>query len=183
MDASEGVSGRPAKGAVLGVDYGTVRVGLALGFRSSGLVIPLPVLPHPGSEAEVVRSLAAVARERGAERVVFGNPLHASGAPSEMSRAVGRVAAALGEALDAPVVLRDEHGTSKDAEARLASLGLRWWQYDKGRVDALAAMAIVRADLLAENPRLGLLPADPEPEAPPPRAGRKERRRRARRRR
>ena len=43
-----------------------------------------------------------------------------------------------------PVLLQDERLSSVEAEARLKALGLRWWQYDKGQVDAMAAMAIAR---------------------------------------
>ena len=33
---------------LLGIDYGTVRVGLALAV--DGLIVPLTAMPHPGSE-------------------------------------------------------------------------------------------------------------------------------------
>ena len=174
------MSNPPSK-AVLGVDYGTVRIGLALGFLDSGLVVQLPVLANPGNVAEAVASLASLAKEKGATRVVVGNPVYASGDPSAMSRKVAVVAEALrAEGLD--VALQDERRTSVDAEEQLSAMGLRWWQYDKGQVDTLAAMAIVRAYMLNANPGLALLDEEP-PEPPPPRESRRDRRRRARRKR
>lgn len=173
---------------VLGVDYGRVRVGLALGFLRTGLTIALPVLDNPGTEEGVVAALASVAQARGADVVVIGDPRHMSGAQSEGSRTVARLAERLHEALGVPVVLEDERLTSADAEAQLRDAGLRWWQVPKGQVDTVAAMGIVRAYLTRKNPAL-LLAHEDEAQAPPEREGardagreRRERRKRAQRR-
>jgi putative Holliday junction resolvase len=166
---------------VLGVDYGSVRIGLALGCPRTGLVIPLPVMDHPGDEEAAVERILEVARGRAVGRIVIGDPLHMSGAASPMSATVGRLRRALEKALEIPVLLQDERLTSAEAEASLHASGLRWWQYDKGRIDALAAMAIVRDHLLAENPSLGLSTGEPPEEPAPPRTDRRARRRRARR--
>ncbi len=51
----------PESVTFLGVDYGTVRIGLALGFLDSGLVVQLPVLPNPGSvKAAVTGGLGCI---------------------------------------------------------------------------------------------------------------------------
>lgn len=167
----------------LGVDYGRKRVGLALGHPDTGLTLGLGALDHPGDDAGLVARLAEVVREREVAAVVLGQPLHASGAESPMSREVDRVAAALGEAVDVPVALQDERHTSAGAEASLADAGLRWWQYSKGHVDAIAAMTIVRDYMTARDPSLLLLAE--EPPVPPPGAdakpSRQARRERARR--
>ncbi|MBL4850493.1 MAG: hypothetical protein JKY65_33665 [Planctomycetes bacterium] len=34
----------------LGLDYGTVRIGLALSLPGGGLIVPLDTLAHPGEE-------------------------------------------------------------------------------------------------------------------------------------
>lgn len=173
---------------ILGVDYGTVRIGLALGDPRTGLVVPLPVMENPGEDAAVAAKLAEVARGHDVARVVLGDPIHLSGTESKMSRVVGRIRDMLSEQLEVPVLLRDERLTSADAEARLRATGLRWWQYDKGKLDALAAMTIVRDLLLEENPSLGLTAGDDEPdgpvgrEKPAAKRRRKEARRRARKR-
>lgn len=157
-----------SQGPVLGVDLGTVRVGLALGEPGSGLILPLPTLDHPGSDEALVARLAELARARDVAAVVIGLPLHAGGAESSNSRQATRLrellTAALGEAC--PVHLQDERWTSAQAETELRELGLRWWQVPKSQVDAMAAMTIVR-DWLSER---GLLPPEPgqEPPAPAP---------------
>lgn len=165
---------------VLGVDYGTVRIGLALGYVRTGLTLGLPVLDNPGSEEGVVERLAEVARARGVSVVVIGDPKHMSGAVSSGSRTSARLAEGLRRALDVLVVLEDERLTSADAEAQMRDVGLRWWQVPRGKIDTVAAMGIVRAYLTKRNP--ALLLATEEEAAPPPEreAGRERRDRRKR---
>lgn len=149
---------------VLGVDYGTVRVGLALGFLDTGLTIALPVLAHPGSEDALVASLAEVARARDATVVVIGDPLHLSGKKSAGTHTVTRLRGKLEETLKLPVVLEDERLTSADAEAQIRDTGARWWQFPKSQIDTIAAMGIVRGYMTRRRPEL--LTSREEPPAP-----------------
>ncbi|MEZ6184240.1 MAG: Holliday junction resolvase RuvX [Planctomycetota bacterium] len=175
------MSNPPPPRTVLGVDYGRRRVGTALGFLDSGLVIPIGFMHHPGTQEALVEQLVQVAHAREADVVVLGKPLHADGRESPMSAEVQKLRQDLAEKLEVPVELVDERHSSQDAEASLKDAGLRWWQVDKGRIDALAAMAIARGYLHARNPELALTPeaAPPEPEAEPD--DRRARRRRLRR--
>ena len=95
---------------VLGVDYGEVRIGLALGDLGSGLVLALPVLEHPGDEEGAAERLAEVARIREVGHVVLGNPIHMSGAASPMSLAVARIRDLIADRLDLPVPFHHHHG-------------------------------------------------------------------------
>jgi putative Holliday junction resolvase len=170
----------PSSGSVLGVDYGTVRIGLAVGELGSGLVLPLPVLANPGSFEATVERIAETARVREAAIVVLGNPVHMSGEESPMSAQVRKLKTALEAHMPIPVVLRDERLSSVQAEEQLKDAGLRWWQYEKGRIDTLAAMNLVRELLVEIKPELGRLnEASHEPPAPE-RRGRAQRRQDAR---
>jgi len=101
----------------MGLDYGTVRIGVAL---SDGL--RLAAHPH-----EVIRSddpqrderLREIVVEYEVTGIVVGLPTSLDG--SETTSAVGarRLAAHLESELDLPVVLSDERFTSKVAEAAL----------------------------------------------------------------
>lgn len=172
---------------VLGVDYGHVRVGLALGHADSGLVLGLPVLQHPGDDEGLALRLAEIARARDATVVVLGHPLHASGKASPQSKRVERLRDRLVELIPRiRLELEDERHTSQEAEASLADAGLRWWQFPKSQIDTAAAIAIVRSWLVRRNPALALQKDEPEapPTPDPPReASRKHRRKAARRRR
>ena len=174
----------PKQGRVLGIDFGLVRVGLAWGDLESGLVLPLPVLAHPGNDAELAVRLAEVVSEQEITQVVIGLPLYLDGQTSPMSQRVERLRAVLLPLVSVPVLLRDERLTSADAEAKLRDAGLRWWQIPKGQVDALAAMTLARELLFELRPELGLntsppaSDADPSPPNSPESRARKKRRER-----
>lgn len=175
----------PDSGAVLGVDYGTVRIGLALGELGSGLVLPLHVLECPKTPEETVARLADVARSRDAVAVVIGNPVHMSGQGSNLTVVVTRLRDEMTKVLGIPVLLRDERLTSVGAEESLAAAGLKWWQYPKSAIDTVAAMTIVRELLHELRPELGRVTE--EGQEPPPVEGSRrekgERRKQARKRR
>ncbi len=84
-----------------------------------------------------------------------------------MSIQVAKLQGALAARLQVPVVLRDERLSSVTAEEQLADAGMRWWQYEKGKIDTLAAMGIVRELLIEIKPELGRISAeDAEPPTP-----------------
>lgn len=155
---------------VLGVDYGTVRIGLAIGFLRTGLTVGIPVLENPGSEDAVVLALSEVARARSASVVVLGKPLHLSGKESAGSRLAARLREKLQLLLgaEAQVVLEDERLTSADAAEQLRDAGLRWWQMPKSQIDTVSAMTIARTYMTRRNPDL-LLEREQDAPAPPPR--------------
>ena len=166
---------------LLGIDYGTVRVGLALAV--DGLIVPLTAMPHPGSEEALAEQLAAVIAERSAEAAVIGLPLHMDGSQSPMADKASAVAKLLEEQTAAEVHLVDERLTSHGAEASLREAGLRWFEVDKGHIDCVSAMAILRdfigVEAPARDPDEDLLPEPPPP--PPSRAQRRRDLRRKRR--
>ena len=145
-----------AEGGVLGVDYGTVRIGVAFGDLGSGLVLPLPTVANPGEVKEAAARVAEVVVGRGPKEVVIGEPWHKSGASNPMVELVREFGRALEPLVEVPLVFMDERYTSAAAESTLAAAGLKWWQYDKGHVDAMAAMNLVRDRLRALRPELGL---------------------------
>lgn len=169
MSASEG----PAP--LLGVDFGTVRVGLAM--NAGSVIVPLEVLPYPGSDEALAEALTRIARERSVEGFVLGHPIHMSGELSPMAKRVGRFAEALGELSALPVHLVDERLTSHAAEASMRAVGLRWHEVDKGHIDCLSAMAILKDHLGEELPT-----SEPDrdsdllPEPPPAPSTRRDRR-------
>jgi len=94
----------------LGLDYGSARCGCAI-------VTPIDVVPRPGSRRGL-DALAALAAERGVERVVVGLPLSLSGADSEQTRETRQFAARLARRLGegVPVELHDERLTTRMAQ-------------------------------------------------------------------
>jgi putative Holliday junction resolvase len=151
-----------ARETVLGVDFGTVRVGFAIGELPGGLVLPLPTLPYPGTDELLADEVAALAAQREAALVLIGNPVHMDGRESDLSVRVRTLRALVSERCQVPVEVRDERCTSAAAESALREAGIPWWQVESGRLDAMAAMALVRDALLEAHPELALAAAESE---------------------
>jgi len=175
---------------VLGLDYGTVRIGLALALPGGDLIVPLDTLANPGEDAAAADLVAELVRSHSADDLVIGDPLHMDGAISDMSRRVHAFAELVRARVEIPVHLQDEGLTSQAAERQIRETGLHWRQFDKGRIDAVAAMGIIRdwkqaqGDLEPhDDVEPGSGPEPPEPEPPRSSPSRRDRRRKSRRKR
>ena len=100
---------------VLGVDLGKTRTGLALSDPLGITCRPLEVLVERDS-ARVAESIAALAKEYGADRIVLGLPRPLRGGRNQQMEEVLAFKALLERCTEVPVVLWDERFTSKLAE-------------------------------------------------------------------
>ena len=140
------MSTAPPRPRIVGVDYGTRRVGIAVADPLRMFARPLGVY-GPG---EALRVLAELHEREGIEVAVVGWPLLVDGAEGA---AVDRVRPFVGRlkkaAPGARVEVQDEHGSSKRALAGLVEAGV-----PRGRrraaLDAAAACVILD-DWLAEG--------------------------------
>lgn len=147
----------------LGVDVGTVRVGLAISDPSRVVATPLDTLlvDLPGDDdaawaAALAVRLATVAGERACETVVVGLPRALSGRDTASTRLARRVADALrsgadGVAASLEVATWDERFSSTEAERVLLGAGRRRAQRRDER-DRVAA-AIILQGWLDARPR------------------------------
>jgi len=108
--------------AVLGVDYGERRIGLAVSDPEGRIAFPAGTLQSAG-RAKDLAALCALAAERGVTRVVVGLPLHMDGRRGPEAEAAQRFAEALAEASGLPVETLDERWTSLEAERALRETG------------------------------------------------------------
>jgi putative Holliday junction resolvase len=107
---------------ILGVDLGTRRIGIAVADAGIGIARPLTTLNRGSSLDEDAAALGRVCREQGAAELVVGLPVEARGSEGEMAAAARAWAAAMGDRLAVPVVLRDERLSSFEAEQRLGRM-------------------------------------------------------------
>jgi putative Holliday junction resolvase len=118
------------QGRVLGVDIGTVRVGLALSDTSRTLASPLGTLDVPPGSADdawvsaLAVRLATVAAEQACDAVVVGLPRALSGGETATTTLVRRVVDAL-RRQDVRVEVWDERFSSVEAERVLIGAGRR----------------------------------------------------------
>lgn len=130
------------RGVRIGVDVGSVRVGVAASDPDGILASPVATLPREGALDGVV----ALVAEREAVEVVVGHPRHLSGATGASAKDAETFAEALRERLDVPVTLVDERLTTVTASRTLAERGVRG-KAQRAVVDQAAAVAILQSAL------------------------------------
>jgi putative Holliday junction resolvase len=135
-------------GVRIGIDLGSVRIGVAASDPSGLLAVPLETVPHDGRDLD---RIAAIAVEREALELVLGLPRTLSGVEGSSARTVRDYSVTLARRV-APRVVRlvDERLTTVSAEQDLRNAGVRG-RRARTVVDQLAAVAILQAALDAER--------------------------------
>ena len=112
-------------GAILGIDLGSRRIGLAVAGAGDLAARPLSTIRRgddPDAETAALAAIERVVRQHAVTEVVVGLPLEARGSEGTMSAAARAWAATLATALGLPVALRDERLSSHLAESRLGPM-------------------------------------------------------------
>ena len=131
---------------VLGVDYGSKRIGLALSDPTGTIASPLETLVRRAGKRPPIAKLETIARDSEVEHLVVGLPLDLDGHETEWCGEVRGVGELLAERLSVGVSFVDERMTSVRAERAIRALGLpKHKREDKSRVDAAAAQLILQA--------------------------------------
>ena len=144
-----GGGGGPARalaGRVLGVDLGSVRIGLALSDPTRTVASPHSVLRRTREHGADHRAIADIAREHEVTTIVVGLPLSLSGAKGPAARAaeaeIEELRELVGPELD--VVAHDERLTTVTAERSLDEARVR--RADRAAVvDKIAAAVMLQA--------------------------------------
>lgn len=139
--------------AVLAIDYGRKRIGLALSDESGQIARPLCVLPRTNRRSDVTR-IREFCRHHGVGSVVVGWPVRLDGTPGEMAAEAERFAERLRKHLGLPVELIDERLSSWEATQVAAQSPVRGKESagKKSSLDDLAAAVILR-DYLSRSGR------------------------------
>ncbi len=132
---------------IAGIDFGTVRIGIATADLAIGIAGPYETYSRRSErlDAEYFRRLAA---EERIGRFVVGLPVFASGNESPKSLEVRTFGAWLEKLTGVPVEYFDERYTSAEAETLLLEAGLTK-KRRKERLDQLAAQIMLTAYLEA----------------------------------
>lgn len=135
---------------VLAFDYGTRRIGVAVGNRLSG-ARPLATVAHGGA-APPWQDIDRLVREWRPTALVVGLPLGLDGGEQATSRAARAFADTLRARFSLPVHLVDERHTSQEADRRFATRRAAGTarRKDAATLDAIAAQVILES-WLAEN--------------------------------
>tara|TARA_R110002049_G_scaffold4601_5_gene32716 strand:+ start:1004033 stop:1004542 length:510 start_codon:yes stop_codon:yes gene_type:complete len=137
----------PDSGRIASIDFGTVRIGVAVCDPDRILASPLEVHPAANWRDDGDYFRALVKSERIAAFVV-GLPIHCDGGESEKSKQCREFARWLFEQTELPIRLFDERFTTAAAKQRMAGGGYTR-KKKKKRVDAIAALVLLESFLEA----------------------------------
>lgn len=138
----------PAQGRIIGIDFGTRRIGVAISDPGQTIATPLEIRQSQNrqSDGKWFRKLAA---DEQAVGWVIGLPVHMSGDPSKKSREANEFGTWLGELTELPVAWQDERYSTSRAKEICAQLGLRG-EKRKAHLDKIAAQVILSSWLERE---------------------------------
>jgi putative Holliday junction resolvase len=127
---------------VLGIDVGSVRIGLAVSDETRTVASPLSTLPN--DSRTMWTRLEREMEDRHVERVVIGLPRRLDGTEGEAAEDARRFAAELGHHTAVPVELWDERFTTMYAERSLIESGVRR-RRRREVIDAVAAALLLQS--------------------------------------
>ncbi|MBX9787549.1 MAG: Holliday junction resolvase RuvX [Pirellulales bacterium] len=134
-------------GRVAAIDYGTVRIGIAITDRRRTLASPLETYTRVSRQADAARFVRLV-KEEGVRLFVVGLPVHLDGHESAKSREATAFGRWLHETTSVPVEFFDERYSTTFATEQLAPAGFTK-KRQKKRLDAVAAQVLLTAWLEA----------------------------------
>lgn len=142
-------------GTLLGFDFGTRRIGVAVGETLTGIASPLGAIEGEANEARM-RDIERLVREWRPAGFVVGRPRHADGSEHEVARLAEKFARRLQARFALPVAFVDETLSSASAESALRESRTRARR--SGDVDAMAAAIILQSFLDEAAARGGAAP-------------------------
>ncbi|WP_447594800.1 Holliday junction resolvase RuvX [Aquipseudomonas campi] len=134
---------------LLGFDYGTKQIGVAVGQVITGQARELCVLKAQNGVPDW-QKVERLIKEWQPDAIVVGLPLNMDGSKSEMSDRAEKFARRLNGRFNLPVHTHDERLTTFEAKGERLAQGQRGG-YRENPVDALAA-ALLLEGWLAEHP-------------------------------
>jgi len=140
---------------ILAFDFGTRKIGVAIGNTLTRIARPLTTIESDVSAARFDR-IASLIDEWRPDLLVVGRPLHADGSEHEMTARAERFARQLSGRFGVSVTCVDERFTTVVADAELATMGVHGKER-KAHRDAVAAQLILQSwfDETDRNPIRG----------------------------
>lgn len=131
------------QGTLLAFDFGTRRIGIAVGSTFSGIARPLTTIDDEKNETRFA-AIAALLAEWQPAALVVGLPCNDDGTPHELTALCRRFANRLKGRFNLPTLLVDERYTSAAASSALDEAGIHG-RKQKALIDQYAAQQILQA--------------------------------------
>lgn len=137
---------------VLAIDFGEVRIGLAVSDPDGRLAMPLATLKRKSDRASI-DEIAAIVADEAVEHLILGEPRNLDGSLGEAARRVQSFRRKLMAGIPLKCDLVDESLTSVEAAERLRQAGVDPRRQPE-RIDAVAAQILLE-QFLAQRMEVG----------------------------
>ena len=138
-----------AEGRILGLDFGSHRIGAAVSDPLGITAQPLAALRRQGDRKDL-EAIAAIVREYSVDAILIGLPLHMDGEEGTQAKRARLFAEKVRERLEVPVEMWDERMTTVQAERHLIASGVRREKRKEIR-DSLSAVFLLQSVLDYRN--------------------------------
>jgi putative Holliday junction resolvase len=135
---------------LLGFDYGTKQIGVAVGQTITGQARELCILKAQNGIPDWDK-VEALVREWKPDAIVVGLPLNMDGTPSDMSVRAEKFSRRLNGRYNLPVFTHDERLTTFEAKGERQARGGQKGTYRDNPVDAIAAALLLQGWLDANG--------------------------------
>jgi putative Holliday junction resolvase len=129
---------------IMAIDPGAERIGVAISDLTATIANPLTVIKHVQRNKDAER-IVAIALENSVKLIVMGQAFYSNGEPNPSGRKSARLAEAIMQITDIPVVLWDEHESTQLARKARREMGVKKKQ--NSHLDDLAATIILQSYL------------------------------------
>ena len=109
---------------ILGIDYGDVRVGLAISDELNITAQGLDTLVINNSTKKLINHIKSLIKEYGITTIVFGYPKNMNGTMSDKTKKVDEIISLLKEKVDIEIVKWDERLTTVTAYKTMRKLNI-----------------------------------------------------------
>ena len=130
---------------ILGVDYGDVRVGLALSDSNKIIARPFKTLINKNSK-DLLINLEEIINQNEIDEIVIGVPYNMSGQDTKQTEKVREFIDVLKQKFELSINLIDERLTSIEAEGIMHKMNIKTGS-NKGKIDKIAASIILQEHL------------------------------------
>ena len=127
---------------ILGIDFGTVRIGLALSDPTGTLASPLPHLEKK-TIPQINAALTELVETHEISRVVVGLPRNMDGSYGPAAEKVRDFISKIQGSLSIPIETQDERLTTMQASKQLSEIGLNQKELRK-KIDSSSASLILQ---------------------------------------
>ena len=138
---------------VIGIDYGSVRIGIASSDDAGIMAHPEKTIKiaEEGSPADAIKDVVSLIEKKGAEVVVVGLPFQLDGEKGKAAETVEAWVEQLTEELpDISIEMVDERLTTDAAQAKMKEIGKKT-KKSKSIIDQVAAFEILQTYLQSQQ--------------------------------